>query len=252
VVLDLGSGAGSFPAELCPGFIVRCDLRLVNHSPGDRVCAAAHALPFGKSVFDLAVLNHSLEHFQKMDDVLDELGRTIKPAGGLYVAVPDASTLSDKLYRWIGNGGGHINPFVDAGVLAGRISAATGLPLRGIQTLFTGYSFLNRGNTPRRQRKLLLLGGGNENLLRIATLLLRGIDRVLNTRLSIYGWAFYFGAAEPDDQPAMTNVCIRCGACHPASWLEDTGRLKRKAWLKAYPCPLCSCWNYWTRDFDPA
>ena len=52
---------------------------------------------------------------------LAEIGRVLKPPGALYIAVPDASTFGDRLYRWLTWGGGHVNAFTSARELAATI-----------------------------------------------------------------------------------------------------------------------------------
>ena len=68
-------------------------------------------MPFGSAAFDLVVSNHSLEHFVELEPTLREIGRVMRPGGTLYIAVPNTATLSDRIYRWLARGGGHVNPF---------------------------------------------------------------------------------------------------------------------------------------------
>ena len=100
----------------------------------------------------------------------------------------------------------------------------------------------------RVQRKLLLLGGGHASVLRLATLALRSIDRGFGTRLSVYGWAYYFGAYQPSDLAARTNVCIGCGGGHSARKLRAAGLVKRGWWVPSYACPDCGSRNFFTPD----
>ena len=111
-VLDLGAGSGSFVPPRSDLLLVRLDL-CRPHEPGEGsyVIADAAQMPFAGRSFDLIVSNHSLEHFVALHDTLKEMGRVVKPDGALYVAVPDAGTLTDRIYRWLGRGGGHVNPF---------------------------------------------------------------------------------------------------------------------------------------------
>ena len=126
-VLDLGCQYGSFPAHYTQATVIRLD-RDAPAAPGARfVQGDAARLPFATDSFDAVIANHSLEHFDQLDDVLREIGRIVRGGGALFVAVPDADTLTDRLYRWIGKGGGHVNPFTDAAELARRIESATGL-----------------------------------------------------------------------------------------------------------------------------
>ncbi len=237
--LDLGSARGSFPAAGFPFRTVRVD-RDVFPGAGDtasRVQADAAQLPFRDRSIDAGICNHSLEHMDNLAGVLAELCRVLKPGAALYVSVPDASTVTDRIYRWLGKGGGHVNAFLHAEELAREIEIATGLRRRGTRLLYTSLSFLNGRNIPgRRQRKLLLFGGGSERAVVFLNALFRGIDRWAGTRLSVYGWAFYFGTiAAPIDTRAWKNVCARCGAAHPADRLTVARR--------HYCCPQCGARN---------
>lgn len=249
-VLDLGCGGGSFRAAgACR--IVRVDLERPSSAPSNFVQADAARLPFPKHCFDAIISNHSLEHFDNLTGALREMGRVVKPGGALYVSVPDASTFCDRLYRWLAHGGGHVNPFRSATELAAKIEAATGLKHIATRTLCTSLSFLNRHNAPKpRPRKLWLLGDGTEPSLRLINLLSRSSDRFLHTRLTVYGWAFYFGnVAAPADCPPWTNVCIRCGSGHPSAWLSSQPyRVRRRWFLRVYSCPDCETWNLFADD----
>lgn len=231
-VLDLGAAAGSFTSERA----LRIDLDRELLKPPMGVQADAAFLPIRNRSLAVVISNHSLEHFEDPDGALAEIGRTIKPDGALYVAVPDASTLCDRLYRWLARGGGHVNAFRSAPELADKIERATGLRHVATRTLCTSFSYLNRKNRRGRPpRKLYLLGGGTEISLHFFNALFRLVDRCLHTRLSVYGWAFYFGKIEGEiDCRTWTNVCIRCGSGHPRSSLQ--GRL-------TYRCPTCGARN---------
>lgn len=153
----------------------------------------------------------------------------VKPDGALYVAVPDASRLTDRIYRWLAKGGGHVNRFVSAQALAATLSSQTGLRHVTTRTLCTSFSFLNRRNWPagsRAPRRILLFGNGREGPLRALTFLLRLADRCFGTRLAVYGWAFYFGnVGESVENSTATNVCARCGASSGSHWLVEAGPL---------------------------
>ena len=244
-ILDLGCGAGAFLLDDRSFAIVRVDLERPDDRVTNFVQADAAQLPFPASHFDAAVANHSLEHFQNLAGALEEIGRVVKPSGSLYVAVPDSGTLSDRLYRWLARGGGHVNRFTSARDLASAIERATRLKHVATRPLCTSFSFLNRNNRRSRwPRRLWLLGGGTETSLFLATYVFRLLDRFLGTRLSFYGWALYFGNA-PDrlDSGCWTNVCIRCGSGHPSDRL-----LRVLRFLPAYRCPACGTLNLFTDD----
>jgi SAM-dependent methyltransferase len=252
-VLDLGSLTGSFRAEACPGaLVVRVDLETpAAGSPGGFVLADGARLPFAEHFFDVVIANHSLEHVDNLRTVLSEIGRVVSPCGSVYVAVPDASTFSDGLFRWVYRGGGHINPFRSAAELAAEITRATGLELSGSRPLYSSFEYLNRYYfKPGPDFRLWMVGNGSRRFIMLLSYLARLADRVLGTRLSIYGWALYFGKLEEAVEPApWSNVCVGCGSGYPAAWLE-AARLVRRRFLvcRFYFCPCCNSGNFFTRD----
>jgi SAM-dependent methyltransferase len=250
-VLDLGAGSGSFAAR--PDVVVvRLDLAPpVRRASGYWVAADAASLPFAAGSFDAVISNHSLEHFPDVDSTLAGIGSIIRAGGALYVAVPDAGTLTDRVYRWLGRGGGHVNPFRSAPDLAAHIEHLTGLRHKGTRTLYTSLSFLNAHNFQARPpRKIALFGFGNERFLALFTWSLRALDRNLGTRLSQYGWSFYFGSAQPPE-PAehWVNVCVRCGSGHSEAFLRERNCIpqlsQRAIW---YRCPACGGLNLLSRE----
>lgn len=240
-VLDLGSSKGSFPHTATGARSVRLD-RQISSISTDRafqIEADAAMLPFKDKAFAAVISNHSLEHFEGMSEALREIGRVVAGGGSLYVAVPDASTLTDRLYRWLSRGGGHVNAFTSAPDVANLIEEATGLELVATRTLYSSLSFLNRANSPRPiPKRLMLLGGGFSWSLFLYVWLSRRIDRWFGWRTSVYGWAFYFGnIAESVDTATKVNVCIRCGSgCDAASLQVERAWL---ACLRVYKCPTC-------------
>jgi len=254
-VLDLGAGPGSFRTIRADLSIVRLDLeRPHSLGPGSYVLADAARMPFAPGSFDLVIGNHSLEHFNELEAAVSEVGRVLKPDGVLYVAVPDATTLTDRIYRWLGRGGGHVNPFRSSGEVAGLINRLTGLPLVRTTVLFSSLSFLNRHNfvTPP-PRRIALFAFGNELFLAVSIAILRGVDRRRGTKLSRYGWALLFGSvsqAEPAE--AWINVCVRCGSGHSEPYLHKHAPIHRIAGMFPwYRCPACGGLNLLTREFTP-
>ena len=87
-VLDLGSRDGSFLASAYPRLIlIAADLFLPNKiQEGIRfVQTDASSLPFASRSFDAIILNHTLEHFERLKPALQEIGRVIRPDGAIYV-----------------------------------------------------------------------------------------------------------------------------------------------------------------------
>lgn len=257
-VLDLGSRGGSFDPRRRGFRTVRVDL----DSPAgaentDRVRADAARLPFRDGCFHAIIANHSLEHFQCLDEALAEIGRTAADGAALYVSVPDVRTISDRIYRWLGRGGGHVNGFDSAAVLAKRIESRTGLRHAATRVLYTSLSFLNAKNfTARPPRRMLLLGGGSERAVFLLNYLLRKVGRLGRAgrlgwqRADLYGWALYFGQiGAPVSETAWRNVCLRCGSGHPSAALESERAVRRRfGVLAVYRCPGCGAANPYTPD----
>jgi SAM-dependent methyltransferase len=249
-ILDLGSGPGSFPSDFGPFTAIRADLDRPSSPAQNFAQADAARLPFADRAFDAVISNHSLEHFLDLAGALAEIGRVLKPTGALYISVPDASTFADRLYRWLARGGGHVNPFTSAPELAASIERATHLPHVNTRTLFASLSYLNRRN--RRvsgPRRLLLVGGGTEISLYLYNYFAHLSDRLFGTRLSVYGWALYFGSFPVAiDTDIWTNVCIRCGSGAQSEWLRHVKLVRRRFFLPVYRCPSCGTTNLFTED----
>ena len=85
-VLDLGCGDGRFlPAG---GVGVDLDLERLRAARAASplvVRADAHALPFGDETFDTVFANRMLNAAGRIDDVLREIGRVLRPDGSLVV-----------------------------------------------------------------------------------------------------------------------------------------------------------------------
>jgi SAM-dependent methyltransferase len=251
-VLDLGCARGSFTPTSTLATIVRFDRDVPTAIPGGIAAKGdAARLPFADASMAAVIANHSLEHFEDLQGCLGEIGRVISPGGALFVAVPDASTFTDKLYRWLANGGGHVNAFVAPEQVERAIVQATGLEHVATRTLCSSLSFLNRFNAPKPgPRRLLLIGGGSDCSLLLYTWLSRRIDRLLGLRTSIYGWAFYFGnIPTPIDTAISLNVCIRCGSGVTGALLKERNRV-RTTWyfLRTYTCPYCGAFNIFSDD----
>ncbi|MEI9972243.1 MAG: hypothetical protein WDO73_09425 [Ignavibacteriota bacterium] len=179
------------------------------------------------------------------------MGRVLKRSGVLYVAVPDASTLTDRIYRWLGRGGGHVNPFRSPGEVGDLVTRLSGFPLRSTTVLFSSLCFLNRHNfVAPPPRRIALFAYGNELFLAVTIWLLRGIDRLCGTRLSQYGWSFRFGNVG-DAPPAeiWINVCVRCGSGHSEPYLRKHVPIHKLLGLFPwYRCPACGGFNFLTRE----
>ncbi|HYW47098.1 MAG TPA: class I SAM-dependent methyltransferase [Bryobacteraceae bacterium] len=250
-VLDLGSGSGSFQTTRDDIGVIRLDVEIpAVRAPGAYVSADAARMPFRPRAFDLVIGNHSLEHFPALDETLREIARIMQSGGVLYVAVPDVSTFTDRLYRWMAKGGGHVNAFDSEKEVIRRIERITGLPHRATRTLYTSLSFLNARNFKARPpRKIALFANGNEDFLAALTWFLRLLDRTFGSRLSVYGWSFYFGNIDlPKVLEPWINVCVRCGSGISEDYLRKVGAVGPipGVWDR-YLCPICGGRNRFTR-----
>jgi len=231
-VLDIGAGAGSFPAaEFSCAWLALDDDPATFHTVvrNSRVTGKAHQLPVRDGSIDLVICHHSLEHLAPLDETLAEMGRVLKPGGRCYISVPNGHGLCDAIYRLVFLGGGHVNRFGRDEVV-GLAERRLGVRLVGWQTLYSSFVYLRklmelRGalppDLPRRMRYIAGLPpgwvGGAQRLLYIGT---RVLDRWLGTGLAVYGWAFFFErnpTAEAVEQPGFVNVCLYCGTGQPAA-----------------------------------
>jgi hypothetical protein len=71
----------------------------------------------------------------------------------------------------------------------------------------------------------------------------RWLDSATGSRLSIYGWAYYFGTDAELDLAVASNVCVRCGAGHSADWLLVESKVRRFGLWRYYRCAGCSTVN---------
>ena len=252
-VLDLGCKGGSFASSDYPHLVVICaDIEKPGSGQiGRFVQADAAALPFPSGFFDAIILNHCLEHFGRLKPALQEIGRCINRRGAIFVAVPDAKTVTDRFYRRLYyNSGGHVNLFGSDDELSTMLSWYFGLPHVGTRVLCSSLLFLNRRTNPTIPvSRHITFRGVWEPLLALTSGVFRLVDGHFKTRLSVYGWALYFGTIyEFVDPTVRPNVCVRCGTGNPAEWLTHLG-VVRKRWIffKVYRCPGCGATKLFSR-----
>jgi SAM-dependent methyltransferase len=244
-VLDIGSRDGSFRAENYAFRTVRVDLNVPRRSNVLFVQADAVRLPFRSQTIDAIVLNHCVEHFVQLHPALREIGRVLKPGGAAFVSVPDARTLTDRIYRTVTrNAGGHVNLFRSSTELEKMLASYFGLPHIATRTLHSGLTFLNKENLTPAVRAQMRFAGFHEPVLAAVNATLRLLDRSFSTRLSVYGWAMYFGAFEEAvDVRPMVNVCLRCGEGRHFAEIPSHPRVGPKAITQTYRCPACGAKN---------
>lgn len=247
LVLDLGSGSGSFRAEDYRFTTILVDSKL-DHLPAGRnaVQACGHVLPFRARSFDAVILSHVLEHEENPKRMLQEVGRVLKRSGAAYVAVPDARTFSDRLYRKLfRNRGGHLSLFISEAGLRTMIAWYLGLPHKATRTLYSSFAYLNRNNFQDvTKRSEILLPPLPEALVATLTFVVNKVDNWLGTRASLYGWALYFGEIKTEVlEQANPNVCVRCGKAELVSRQPVRPGLRGRILFPLYRCSQCGARN---------
>lgn len=262
-VLDVCSGPGSFPGIGIGGMAIAMDedvdafVTAAAPARGHvRVFARSDHLPFAAASIDLVVCHHALEHVIELEKTLAEIARVLRPDGRLIVTVPNGYGLCDGVYRFVFEGGGHVNRFRRDELVA-MVEKAVGVRLTQWTRLYSSFVYLWRlkqmledpppGLTPRIMTIAKL---PPKAITAVQHLLYSGsrvADRWLGTGLALYGWAFYFdhGAAAPVETPAYVNVCRYCGVGHPATALDHPAPGK-------FRCSSCNGVNPYFAPFGNA
>jgi SAM-dependent methyltransferase len=262
--LDLGSGAGSFPDSEFACRIVALDedpnaftapLRQATAGRYLRVVGRSGRVPCRDARFDLLICHHALEHIENLTESLSEMARVLKPGGRCYFAFPNGYGLCDGIYRYVFEGGGHVNRFRREAIVR-ELEDRLQVRLVRWQKLYSSFVYLRRltelleDPPPDLQKRLLAIGrlprwtiGAAQFVLYTGT---RLIDRVFGTELAVYGWAMFFerNAADrmPDgaaEQPGYVNVCPFCGAGQPAASAERRRRLACRCGTCSRLYPFC-------------
>ena len=263
-VLDLGAGPGSFTYASTAAKVVAVDVAFPEGSQPSwgRVIASSEQLPFKDSSLEAVVCNNALEHFEKLPESLGEIGRIIKKKGALWVAVPDGSLLDDRLYRFLFEGGGHVNRFSLRSLIE-SVEFASGLRAKSYQKLHSGFVYLNPPDPlklPHYPGRALFLGRIPPPLLKLLlrwfNYLIRLLARLLRLNLAQYGWGVVFTkkarpglpsrVAELESVASPFNVCFSCGAGSLPSAI--TPSLRRFLLWRFYRCPKCGEKNVFVKQ----
>ena len=215
------------------------------------VVGRCESLPLASASIDLVVCNHALEHFSELDRSLEEINRVLKPRGKLFLSVPDGHGFCDHLYRWLFEGGGHVNRFRRS-ELAELIESRSGLALVKWQRLYSSFGYfrgipdLASEDHTDLQARLRWVGRLPRRFVDLMHIALyagtRIVDRCVGTSTSVYGWAMWFDRSGdvPVEMPGYINVCRFCGAGHPPdqsrrpfhNWICDSCRGQNRFWFK--------------------
>ena len=250
VVLDLGCGGGSFDYDVYPFRTIATDLHMPRNIPESRKGRTGYfqsesaTIPLANCSVDAVICHHTLEHFPGYRSTLSEIGRVLRPGGWLWIAVPNGNGFDDRLYRFMFEGGGHVNRFTFDTLIA-EVQTLTGLQLLQTCDLFSSFVFLQRPEPgtgyPRNAHFLMTVP---EHILDAGVLVLntatRLIDRWSGSRTSQYGWGFVFGndSLHVERLPSFFNVCRKCGSGIAEAHVPEFGR--SYLGLSSYKCPHCS------------
>lgn len=237
-VLDVGSGAGSFPAAefTCAWLALDDDpAAFTTLARYNRVVGGSHQLPVREASIDLVICHHALEHLTHLDESLAEMARVLKPGARCYISIPNGYGLCDAVYRHVFEGGGHVNRFRKDEIVS-RIEQRLSVRLVGWQKLYSSFVYLRKlmefldAPPADLSGRLLTMGRLPRGMIGFAQRTLysgtRFLDRWLRTDLSVYGWAFFFertNAPAVTEQPGYLNVCLFCGTGQPAASAERSG-----------------------------
>ena len=200
-------------------------------------------LPIASATIDLVICNHALEHIIELNPAIEEIGRVLKPTGRLYVSVPDGYSVSDGIYRWLFEGGGHVNRFRRDDLIR-LIESRIGVRLAQSQRLYSSFGYLQgipdllADARPDLQARLKRIARLPRFLIHAAHTGLyagtRVIDRWFGTSTAIYGWALWFDRAgrPATENPPFVNVCMYCGSGHP-------GDSSERPFYRSWACASC-------------
>lgn len=265
IVVDLGCGTGSFSYRSYDCKIIGIDIALHPASlirDGMRIQylrSNAAEIPLSDNSVDAVICNHTLEHFPYRR-VLAEINRILNSNGLLWVAVPNGYSFDDALYRFILDGGGHINRFRFRALIE-EVQGHTELSLIQSNLLFSSfiYIYLRRLTWeqvrvfPMTARALYLMPKSlNRALILSLNSITRIIDKYCGTRTSLYGWGFVFAKtpATLDPLPSYFNVCWKCGSGNDAGCLRTAERLSSSFGVTFYRCARCDERNLFFEPLD--
>jgi ubiquinone/menaquinone biosynthesis C-methylase UbiE len=252
-VLDLGAGAGSLKSfeYACTVVCVDSDKDAFANpyapqSVVQRVIALGESLPFPASSFDLVLCHHALEHIANVSGTLQEISRVLKSTGRLFISVPNGYGLCDGIYRYVFEGGDHVNRFHRPQLVA-MVEKTVGLRLIAWQKLYSSFAYLARVKdldpsifpqlAPRLRRFARLPAGVIAVLQGSLYVGTRIADRIAGVDWALYGWALYFERSITGDKiredPPFVNVCLYCGSGYAANEIS-------RRWKVLFRCPGCS------------
>lgn len=257
-VLDIASASGSFSLTGLDCSVIAIDedaAAFHNAAPTpdqklSQVVGRCERLPIASATIDLVICNHALEHIIELTPAIEEIGRVLKPTGRVYVSVPDGNSVCDGIYRWLFEGGGHVNRFKRDDLIR-LIESRIGVRLAQSQKLYSSFGYLRgipdlladpKPDLQVRLKRIARLPRfvihAVQTGLYVGT---RVVDRWFRTSAAIYGWALWFDRVgrTPIENRPFVNVCMYCGSGHPRSSSEAP-------FYRSWACASCGRQNrFW-------
>lgn len=200
LVLDLGAGEGTFDYGKFRCKVVAADRDVPSHPPrGALVQCDAESLAFASRTFDAVIANFSFEHFARPDRVIGEVDRILRERGLLYISIPNAAALEDRLFRLMGGGRYHLQGYSFHSLLR-LVYQYTTLKLVSFADWPAGYTWLQTPPSGGFLRRIV------SRCLLLASGLLRHYGRADS------GWIMLFEKTRSRGFRNITHVCRYCGA----------------------------------------
>jgi SAM-dependent methyltransferase len=212
VVLDLGSGPGSFDYRLVPGLkILATDiLPLVRNADAPQVewfRADGAKLPLKDGSVEAVISHYVFEHVTDLDNTLDEVARVLRRDGVVFCSVPRTASFDDRFYRFAGYVAKyllgkfkkrieHVQRFSFESL--NRSFYRRGFTLQGFAVVPAGYSWLNDPRTKGMQAAFVGTLGWIKRVF--------GIDLFKDAN-----FVCVFRRADRPGYRQVTNVCRGCG-----------------------------------------
>lgn len=229
-VLDAGCGPGSFDYKRYPDLRIEAideniPLNLRNFPENAHfVQGRVGNLPYEAHTFDVVLCNWVLEHVRFPEVCLQEIKRVLRPNGHLYVSIPNASGLEDRLYRLFLRGGGHLQRYSFESFL--KMAYTLGFQMVSFCQWPAGYTWL-RGPRAARARDLWL---------RVIKLIKSafGLDLLVHSN-----WLLLFTNKESIGFRRVSHVCKKCGGGVYIGPREASAVARAGEWA----CPGCGARN---------
>jgi SAM-dependent methyltransferase len=213
VVLDLGSGPGSFDYRRRRDWtLLATDILPLRPSeppvPWARWFRAdASRLPLADACADAVVAHYLLEHVTDLGGTMDEIARVLRPGGCVFASAPRAASFDDRFYRFAGYvakyGLGKFRKRIEHQQKLSFQSLVgafyrRGFVLEGFAVVPAGFSWMNDPRTQRLQGPFVGALGWVRRLT--------GLDLFREAN-----FLCVFRHVGRRGQRTVTNVCRRCG-----------------------------------------